>query len=149
MILSQIFQNNEELPKMIKQIGEDKWNLGLAYKNEQNYEDLLVEYKPVWDWDNVPAGPYGTGTCDGTGMGRHPNFVGCWTWAIISLYDGCKKKSYKLTAYIDSIHVFRMWCSAMDNEQFGDNMFMEKKVNKQLTDYLLRSRDTWKDLKPI
>tara|TARA_B100001029_G_C15003515_1_gene419638 strand:- start:326 stop:769 length:444 start_codon:yes stop_codon:yes gene_type:complete len=147
MILSQIFQNNKELPKMIRQIGEDKWNLGLAYKNEQNYEDLLVEYKPVWDWDNVPAGPYGTG--DGTGIGRAPNFVGCWAWAIISLYDGCNKKSYKLTAYIDSIHVFRMWCSAMDNEQFGDNVFMEKKINNKMTDYLLRCRDTWKDLKPI
>ena len=79
------FLNNNDLPKMVKQIGEDKWNLGLAYKNQQNYDDLLIEYKPVWDWNNVPEG-----------LERKPNFVGCWAWAIISLYDRYKKKHINL-----------------------------------------------------
>lgn len=143
------FLNNNELPKMIRQIGEDKWNLGLAYKNEQKYDDLLIEYKPVWDWDNVPKGPYGTG--DGTGIGRRPNFVGCWAWAIISLYDKYKKKSYKLTAYIDDENAFNLWCSMIQSQSnpFGGEYLMEKRVNKLMTDYLLRSRDTWKNLKPF
>ena len=134
------FLNNNDLPKMVRQIGEDKWNLGLAYKNQQNYDDLLIEYKPVWDWDNVPEG-----------LERKPNFVGCWAWAIISLYDRYIKKTYKLTAYIDDENAFKLWCSMIQSQSnpFSGEYLMEKRVNKLMTDYLLRSRDTWKYLKPF
>ena len=134
------FLNNNDLPKMIRQIGEDKWNLGLAYKNQQNYDDLLVEYKPVYDWDNVPEG-----------LERKPNFVGCWAWAIISLYDRYIKKTYKLIAYIDDENAFKLWCSMIQSQSnpFSGEYLMEKRVNKLMTDYLLRSRDTWKYLRPF
>ena len=134
------FLNNNDLPKMVRQIGEDKWNLGLAYKNQQNYDDLLIEYKPVWDWDNVPEG-----------LERKPNFVGCWAWAIISLYDRYIKKTYKLTAYIEDENAFKLWCSMLQSQSnpFRGEYLMEKRINKLMTDYLLRSRDTWKYLKPF
>ena len=134
------FLNNNNLPKMIRHIGEDKWNLGLAYKNQQNYDDLLVEYKPVYDWDNVPEG-----------LERKPDFVGCWAWAIISLYDRYIKKTYKLIAYIDDENAFKLWCSMIQSQSnpFSGEYLMEKRVNKLMTDYLLRSRDTWKYLRPF
>ena len=134
------FLNNNDFPKMVRQIGEDKWKLGLAYKNQQKYDDLLIEYKPVWDWDNVPEG-----------QERKPNFVGCWAWAIISLYDRYIKKTYKLIAYIDDENAFKLWCSMIQSQSnpFSGEYLMEKRVNKLMTDYLLRSRDTWKYLRPF
>ena len=134
------FLNNNDLPKMVRQIGEDKWNMGLAYKNQQNYDDLLIEYKPVYDWEDVPED-----------LERKPPFVGCWTWAIISLYDRYIKKTYKLTAYIEDENAFKLWCSMIQSQSnpFGGEYLMEKRVNKLMTDYLLRSRDTWKNLKPF
>ena len=134
------FLNNNDLPKMVRQIGEDKWNMGLAYKNQQNYDDLLIEYKPVYDWEDVPEG-----------LERKPPFVGCWAWAIISLYDRYIKKTYKLTAYIEDENAFKLWCSMIQSQSnpFGGEYLMEKRVNKLMTDYLLRSRDTWKNLKPF
>tara|TARA_B100000674_G_C37733564_1_gene865457 strand:- start:235 stop:648 length:414 start_codon:yes stop_codon:yes gene_type:complete len=134
------FLNNNDLPKMVRQIGEDKWNLGLAYKNQQNYDDLLIEYKPVYDWVDVPED-----------LERKPPFVGCWAWAIISLYDRYIKKTYKLTAYIEDENAFKLWCSMIQSQSnpFIGEYLMEKRVNKLMTDYLLRSRDTWKNLKPF
>lgn len=116
----------QSLPKMIKSINNEKWIDGLRILTQHNLKDIIIETKPTWKPININNDG---NEAENFGPLQMPGFNGCWIFAIITLYKNETAKLYKVTAYITS-------------EQ--EYLKVSYANNKDMIEYLLRSRDSWK-----